>query len=222
MRAMVSAPPDEVEVIEDPEAAAVALEPVRARLLAALVEPASAAVLAQRFGEPRQKVRYHLRALADHGLVREVGTRRWGGITERLFVATARSYLVCPTALGPLATDPDRSTDRLSASHLLALAARVVREVGGMLRRATASGQRLATLSIDTEIAFRSAEERAAFSRELATGIAALAARYHAPEVAGSRRHRLFVAAHPCGDAPSPTPVSTPSTPSSTSETPNP
>lgn len=215
---MSNAQPDEVEVIEDAQAAAVALEPARGRLLAALTEPASAAVLAQRFGEPRQKVNYHLRALAEHGLVREVESRRWGGITERRYVATARSYLVCPTALGPLATDPDRSADRLSASYLLALAARVVREVGGLLRKATSTGQRLATLSIDTEIAFRSAEERAAFSRDLATGIAALAARYHAPDAPGSRRHRLVVAAHPCGDAapatsPTPSPDSEPPTP---------
>jgi DNA-binding transcriptional ArsR family regulator len=216
---MVSAQQVEVEVIEDAQAAAVALEPGRGRLLAALTEPASAAVLAQRFGEPRQKVNYHLRALADHGLVREVESRRWGGLTERRYVATARSYLVCPTALGPLAADPERSADRLSASYLLALAARVVREVGGLLRKATSTGQRLATLSIDTEIAFRSAEERAAFSQELATGIAALAARYHAPEAPGSRRHRLVVAAHPCGD---PALATTSPTPSPDSDSPTP
>lgn len=189
--------PTEVEVIEDPAVAAVALEPARSRLLAALVEPASAADLANRIGEARQKVNYHLRALESHGLVREVATRKWGGITERRLVATARSYLVSPAALGPLGADPARTADRLSASYLLALAARAVREVGGLVRRALRSGQRLATLSIDTEIAFRSAEERAAFSRELAAGVAALAARYHAPEVAGSRLHRLVVLAHP-------------------------
>ncbi|MCA8947892.1 MAG: helix-turn-helix domain-containing protein, partial [Planctomycetes bacterium] len=53
----------DIEVIEDPAAAAVALEPGRGQLLAALAEPASAAVLAQRLGKPRQKVNYHLRAL---------------------------------------------------------------------------------------------------------------------------------------------------------------
>lgn len=190
----------EVEVIDDPAVAALALEPGRSRLLAALAElaePASAAVLAQRLGVPRQKINYHLRALQARGLVREVGTRRWGGITERQVVATARSYLVCPTALGPLAADPGRAADRLSASYLLALAARVVREVGALMRAALRSRQRLATLSIDTEIAFRSAEQRAEFSRELAAGVAALAARYHAPEASGSRLHRLVVVAHP-------------------------
>ena len=214
-----SAEPHEVEVIEDPAAAAVALEPGRGEMLAALVEPASAASLAQRLGRPRQKVNYHLRALERHGLVREVETRKWGGLTERRLCATARSYLVSPLALGPLATDPERTEDRLSASYLLALVARVIREVGGLLHRARRSGKRLATLSIDTEIAFRSAADRAAFSRELVEGIAALAARYHAPDAEGARRHRLVVVAHPSAAPPSESASRPPTDPPTTSPT---
>ena len=30
----------------------------------------------------------------------------WGGLTERLLVATAASYVVSPPALGPVAVDP--------------------------------------------------------------------------------------------------------------------
>src|SRR4051794_39375746 len=115
------------EVIEDPVAAAVALDPVRSRLLAELAAPASAAELSVRVGLTRQKVNYHLRALEAHGLVHEVHTRKWGGLTERRLAATASSYLVSPGALGPAATTPARTTDRLSASYLIALAARVVR-----------------------------------------------------------------------------------------------
>src|SRR5215831_7745154 len=123
----------DVEVIDDPAAATVALEPVRSRLLAELAEPASAATLAARLGLARQKVNYHLRALEAHGLVRVAETRKWGGLTERLLVATAASYVVSPGALGPVASDPGRGADRLSARYLVALAARVVREVGGLL-----------------------------------------------------------------------------------------
>lgn len=188
---------DDVAVIDDPAAATAALEPSRSRLLAELSEPASAAALAQRLGISRQKINYHLRALEAHDLVREAERRRWGGITERRMVATARSYVLSPGALGPAAADPARMADRLSASYLLALAGRVVREVGGLVRKAAQTEKRLATLSIDTEIAFRSAEERAAFSQELAAGVAALAARYHAPDTPGSRRHRVVIVAHP-------------------------
>ncbi|MCB9876701.1 MAG: helix-turn-helix transcriptional regulator [Planctomycetes bacterium] len=191
-----------VEVIEDPAAAAVALDPIRSRLLAELVEPASAAALAQRVDLPRQKVHYHLRTLQQHGLVREVDTKKWGGLTERRMVATAQAYVVSPGALGPVEATPERATDRLSASYLIALAARAVREVGGLVRRALASDKRLATLSIDTEIRFRSPTERAAFSAELAQAITSLAAKYHDQDAPGGRPHRVVVLAHPLPSAP--------------------
>ena len=89
----------DVEVIDEPAAAVVALDPVRARLLAELAEPASAATLALRVGLTRQKVNYHLRALEAHGLVQVAEERRWGGLTERLLVATAASYVISPGTL---------------------------------------------------------------------------------------------------------------------------
>src|SRR5262245_27129410 len=187
----------DVEVIEDPAAATVALEPVRSRLLAELAEPASAAALASRLGIARQKVNYHLRALERYRLVRVASKRKWGGLTERLLVATASSYVVSPSALGPVAADPGRTADRLSASYLIALAARVVREVGQLVGLARKVDKRLATLSLDTEVRFRSPEDRAAFTQELADTVARLVARYHDATSPGGRPHRVVVMAHP-------------------------
>jgi DNA-binding transcriptional ArsR family regulator len=188
----------EVEVIDDAAAAVAALDPVRLRLLAELSSPLSAAALATRVGLARQKVNYHLRTLEAHGLVRQVDSRRWGGLTERLLVATAASYVVSPAALGVVAADPERSGgDRLSARYLLALAARIVREVGTLVRGADEAGQRLPTLALDTEIRFRSAEERSAFAAELTEAVTGLVSRYHDESAAGGRWHRLVVAAHP-------------------------
>ena len=192
----------DVEVIDDPAAAVAALEPVRNRLLAELAEPASAAALAARVGIPRQKVNYHLHALEAHGLVRPAGERRWGGLTERLLVATAGSYVVSPGALGPIAPDPARDSDRLSAGYLVALAARAVREVGALLRRSRKLGKRLPTLSLDAEVRFRSAADRAAFSRDLAAAVTALVACYHDASAPGGRAHRLVVLAHPLPQQP--------------------
>jgi DNA-binding transcriptional ArsR family regulator len=152
----------------------------------------------------RQKVNYHLRALEAHGLVRLAQERKWGGLTERLLVATAASYVVSPSALGPVAVDPDREVDRLSASYLIALGARVVREVGDLVRRANESGKRLATLAVDTEVRFRSPTDRAAFSRELTEAIAKLVSKYHDESAPGGRAHRLVVVAHPLPQKPSP------------------
>ncbi len=187
----------DVGVIDEPEAATVALHPVRCRLLAELREPASAAALADRVRMPRQKVNYHLRTLESHGLVSLAGERRWGGLTERRLVATASSYVVSPSALGPIAVDPERKMDRLAASYLIALAARAVREIGDLIRRAHEAGKHLATLSVDTVIRFRSPEDRAAFSHELAEAINHLVAKYHDESAPGGRPHRLVLLAHP-------------------------
>jgi DNA-binding transcriptional ArsR family regulator len=192
----------DVDVIEDPSAAAVALDPIRARLLSELAEPASAAALAERVGLSRQKVNYHLRTLEAHGLVRATGERRWGGLTERLLVATAATYVVSPGALGEAAADPARARDRLSARYLIALAARVVREVAGLARRAEHTGKRLPVLALDTDIRFRSAAERAAFTDELTRAVTALVSRYHDDAAPGGRTHRLLVAAHPLPQTP--------------------
>ncbi|WP_110181401.1 ArsR/SmtB family transcription factor [Nocardioides solisilvae] len=184
----------DVEVIEAPEAAAVALDPVRARLLAELAEPSSAAGLAARLGVARQKVNYHLKALEAHGLVELAEERRHGGITERVLRASATSYVVSPAAVSADAADPDANADHLSAGYLVALAGRLVREVGALARRAGASGRRLPTLTIDTTIRFRTPEDRAAFADDLTAAVLELAARHHHDD---GRPHRLVVAAHP-------------------------
>ena len=187
----------DIQVIDDPAAATVALEPMRSRLLSELAAPASAATLATRVGVARQKVNYHLHALEAHGLVRLARKRKWGGLTERLLIATAASYVVSPRALGPVAVDPDREVDRLSASYLIALGARIVREVADLVRRAKKTGKRLATLAVDTEVRFRSPADRAAFTAELAAAITKLVSKYHDESAPGGRAHRLVVVAHP-------------------------
>ncbi|MBP7619617.1 MAG: helix-turn-helix domain-containing protein, partial [Gemmatimonadales bacterium] len=180
-----------------PAAATSALEPIRSRLLSELAVPASAATLATRVGLGRQKVNYHLHALEAHGLVRLAEERKWGGLTERLVVATAASYVVSPKALGPIAVNPERQVDRLSARYLIALGARIIREVADLVGRAEKAGKRLATLAVETDVVFRSASDRAAFSRELTEAIATLVAKYHDPAAPGGRPHRLVVVAHP-------------------------
>jgi DNA-binding transcriptional ArsR family regulator len=187
----------DVAVIDDPAAAGVSLDPVRARLLAALAEPGSATTLATQIGLTRQKVNYHLRALERHGLVELVEERRKGNVMERVLRATAASYVISPAALAHVAPDPDRSPDQLSARWLLALGARLVQEVGELIAGARAARQRLATFAMDTEIRFASAADRAAFAAELSDAVEALVAKYHDEATHGGRRHRLLVALHP-------------------------
>ena len=187
----------DVTVIEDPAAAEASLDPIRARLLAALVEPGSASSLAAKVGLARQKVNYHLRALERHGLVELVEERRKGNMTERVMRATAASYVISPAALAAVAPDPDRAPDQLSAWWLLALAARLVRELGELMGRARRADRTLATFGIDSEIRFASASDRAAFAAELSEAVEGLVSRYHDEFAPRGRRHRLLVALHP-------------------------
>jgi len=184
-------------VIEDPVAAGVSLDPVRSRLLAELVEPGSASTLAARLNIPRQKLNYHLHALERHGLIELVEERRKGNMTERVLRATAASYVISPRALASVEPDPRRAPDRLSARWLLALAARLVREVGSLLVGAAQAGKRLATFAIDGEVRFASAADRAAFAVELADAVTSLVAKYHRESAAGGRDHRILVAVYP-------------------------
>ncbi len=91
----------DIQVIDDPAAATVALEPMRSRLLSELAIPASAATLAARVGLARQKVNYHLHALEAHGLVRLAQERKWGGLTERLLAGDGCFLRRISEGLGP-------------------------------------------------------------------------------------------------------------------------
>jgi len=186
----------DLEVIDEPADAAVILDPLRARILAALGEPGSATTVATALGESRQKVNYHLRMLEDHGLVELLEERPRRGLTERVVVASARAYVLSPAVLGASAPDPER-TDRLSTRYLIALAARMIREIAELARGANLAQKPLATLAIDTEIRFASPAERAEFTNELTRTITALAARFHDEGAPAGRWHRLIVAAHP-------------------------
>jgi DNA-binding transcriptional ArsR family regulator len=187
----------EVAVIDDAATAEVSLDPVRARLLAELAEPASATMLAARVGLARQKVNYHLKALEKHGLVELVEERRKGNVTERMVRATATSYVISPTALSAVQPDPERTPDQLSARWLLAVAARLVRDVGSLLSGAAKANKRIATFAIDGRVRFASAADRAAFAEELNAAVTALVSRYHDEKAPGGREHRVIVALHP-------------------------
>jgi DNA-binding transcriptional ArsR family regulator len=186
-----------VAVIDDPDAASIALDPMRARLLAELSEPASATMLAERVGLTRQKVNYHLRALEEHGLVELVEERRRGNMTERMLRATAMSFVISPNALASVAPDPERSKDQLSAWWLLALAARLVRDVGDLITGAAVARAGLATFAIDGEIRFATAQARSDFVTELSAAVADLAQKYNDARSDGGRPHRLVFALHP-------------------------
>jgi DNA-binding transcriptional ArsR family regulator len=180
-----------LQIVQSPEKAGVLLQPGRLRLLEQLTEPDSAAGLARRLGVPRQKLNYHLRELEREGFLELIEERRKGNCMERVVRAVAREFLIAPQT-------GDRVTaDRLSAAYLASTAARMIRELASLCIRARRAGKRVATLTLETEIRFASAESRAAFAKEMTASIAHLAAKYHNERAEGGRRFRLLSAVYP-------------------------
>jgi len=177
--------------------AAVLLRPLRARILEMLAEPQSAAGVARRLSVARQKVGYHLKELEKEGLVELVEERRSGNCVERIVRATGRAYLVSAEALGSLAQGALEATDKFSAAYVVAIASRAITELAHMRRAADETGKRLATLTLETEIRFVSAAERAAFAEELTREIARLTAKYHDGSAPRGRTHRIVTFAYP-------------------------
>jgi DNA-binding transcriptional ArsR family regulator len=186
-----------LDVITGPQQAVVALQKTRWQLLTCLSEPDSAAGLARRLGVPRQRLNYHLRELEREGLVELVEERRKGNCVERVVRATARAFVISPEAAGGLGATPEEANDRFSAAYLVGVAARTVREVAALQTEAKRAGKRIATLTVEADIRFASADARARFADELADAIARLATKYHDERAARGRRFRVLAATHP-------------------------
>ena len=180
-----------LQIVQSPEKAGVLLQPGRLRLLEQLAEPDSAAGLARRLGVPRQKLNYHLRELEREGFLELIEERRKGNCLERVVRAVAREFVIAPQPRGRVAAD------RFSVAYLASTAARMIRELAALCLRARHAGKRVATLTLETEIRFASAESRAAFAGELTASIAQLAAKYHNERAEGGRRFRLIAVSHP-------------------------
>jgi DNA-binding transcriptional ArsR family regulator len=188
---------DSVAVLDDAAQVAAILSPLRRRILGHLhQEPDSASGLSRKLELPRQKLNYHLRELERAGFLELAEEKQRRGCVERALRPTARAYLINPALLGELAADPETIRDRFSSNYLIAVAGRVVRDVSDMRRGAARARKRLPTFTLQTDIRFKSPEDRAAFAEELSGTVARLAAKYH-DDSPGSRAYRFVIGGHP-------------------------
>ena len=197
----------DLEIVENPVAAAALLDPLRARILAAMREPASAAEIARQLDLPRQRVHYHVRELERVGLLRPAGRRRRGNLIEQRFVATARAYALSPELLGPLAADWRALGDPASAAYLLALTEQVRADLSRLMSAEDGPAAGPAT-SLKAQFRLDSESKRAAFAAALREAIVGVVARHTAPDRREDGRpgpggaYRLVLACYPLAERP--------------------
>jgi DNA-binding transcriptional ArsR family regulator len=189
-----------IDIIQRSEEAQSVLHPTRLELLEQFREPTTAAEVARTLDLPRQRIGYHVRELRKHGLLEVVGERRKGNFVEVMLQSSARAYVIGPDAVGPVALRSEAVRDRFSSEYLAALSARTLRDLGELRRAADRKGKRLATLSLETEIRFRSPAEQAAFADELRACLQRLVERYHDGEAERGRSFRFVLAGYPTPD----------------------
>jgi DNA-binding transcriptional ArsR family regulator len=188
------APPSTVHVVRDAEALQALAHPIRVRALEALREPASAAEVARRIRQPRQKVNYHLKQLEQAGLVMRSGERRVGNFVETLYRSAASSFVVSPEVTW---ADPRRAQAlraQLSLGELVRLGERLQADAVALLDRAAYEGATIASASVGTEVRFGTEADRAAFLSEYLSAVGRLIDRFAASE---GEPYRLVVAAYP-------------------------
>ncbi|MEX2283028.1 MAG: helix-turn-helix domain-containing protein [Gemmatimonadota bacterium] len=201
---MTTTAPLELECVTDPTRAAVLLQhPLRKEILARAGEPVSATELAAAVGVPRQRLNYHVQQLVKAGFLRPAGRRMRRNLVERHYMATAKSYVLSPQMLGPLAAAPTEPVGSSSA-HLLQLSSVMQRELTTVLQASTDAGVRVRLLSTMSALHFRDAGERAEFGRRLSAAIAELTAGHEGGE-GGSpdrkgRPYRLVLGFYPVPD----------------------
>ncbi|MGH7468010.1 MAG: ArsR/SmtB family transcription factor [Longimicrobiales bacterium] len=191
-----------VEIVREPERALALLDPERQRLVEALAAgPDSASGLARRLGEERQRLNYHLRVLENAGLVEEVLQHNKSNHRERVLRPVARRFVLDPSAAGGLGDiDPEDAGDRFSATYLVALAARTVREVAALSSRARRDRTRLASASINTSVRLKTPADYQSLVEDLTRAVADVVARHH-DESGDGRWYRVIASAYP-GPAP--------------------
>jgi biotin operon repressor len=184
--------PAPVAVVSEMPRVGLLARPLRLRILEAAREPRSASAIAASLGMSRQRVNYHVRQLARGGFLRRAGRQRKRGLTEQNYVVTARAFLLGPAALGPMSADTRAVADKMSAAYLLALAGQMQQEASRSWREAHAVGKPLPVLSLDAEVCFASAHERAAFADALAAAVSRVVAAHARPCPSGGRAARPY------------------------------
>ena len=190
------------------------VHPVRRRMVAELVEPASPSEVAKRLGIAAQIANYHVRALEAAGLVQQVETRQVRNLLEHRFRAVARSFTLS-TALPLTDAQRRRLQSDVALQQLVHAGDAIRRDALRLLETPAPSGHN--ALALELEVDLPNEVEREAFVRALGEAIRTAAAPFRAVQKRGGRRsrYRTHVAIYPATPEAPAAPSATPKRPSS-------
>ncbi len=185
-----------VLTVKEPAALQALSHPTRVEILAMLREPASAADVARRIGQSRQRVNYHLHELEDAKLIERVGERRTGNFVAMLYRAVARAFVVSPR----VAWGDERRARAFRAQHaletLVVLGERLQHDAAVLLDRAAFDGEEIASVAVTAEMRFASEVDREAFVKEYVSAVAKLTEKYASKK---GEPYRAVLATYPGG-----------------------
>jgi hypothetical protein len=77
------------------------------------------------------------------------------------------------------------------------VASRAIDDLAALGRAAAARGKRVPTLTLETEVRFATPADQRRFADDLSAAFAALAAKYHRPDLPEGRTFRVFACGYP-------------------------
>ncbi|TDO54765.1 helix-turn-helix protein [Kribbella sp. VKM Ac-2527] len=181
----------DVLYLEQLDQAEALFKPQRIEVLRRLAEPHTCGEVAEQLGQTPQRVYYHVKRLAEAGLVTKVDERKVRGIHEGVYQATARSYWLSPRLVGRIG-GLRRAQDELSLGYLLDLMEEVQADVAALDRTAP----ELPSIGVSGEIRVPP-DRRQEFFRDLQSTLQDLFSRYGGAE---GDAFKLAVACYPKGD----------------------
>src|SRR5215468_1027066 len=169
-------------VVDDRDQLAALTHPTRLRILDALRTSDSAAGVARRLGEPRQRVNHHVRELVKAGLLVAAGERRKGNFVEQLYESAAGTFVLSPRLTWGDGARLAAIADQVSLHHLVDVGERLQRDAAALLDRAAFDGAQIPSATVEATVRFADAPARAAFLDEYLALTAELVERHAAPE----------------------------------------
>jgi DNA-binding transcriptional ArsR family regulator len=153
-------------VVDNTDQLAALTHPTRLRILDALRTPDSAAGVARRLGEPRQRVNHHVRELVKAGLLVDAGERRKGNFVEHLYESSGGTFVVSPRLTWGDGARLQAIADQVSLHHLVDVGERLQRDAAALLDLAAFEGAQIPSATVEATVRFADAEARAAFLDE--------------------------------------------------------